>query len=188
MALREALAPSPSRAAFALAAGEVERARRLPPDPALARRSLIAALLAYPLFVLLRLADAANGAASPLTLRLGLLDAGVFVIGWAGFALLSRPLARALGREALWPRYLALWNWCNLIQYLLLLAGTLPALLRWPPLLSETAGLVSFFWAIWVEWLATRVGLALAPLPAALITLLDLLFGFTLATLTEGLG
>lgn len=183
MAPREALAPTGWRAALALAAGEMERARRLPADPGLARRSLIAALLAYPLFVLLRLADAASGASVPLTPHLALLDAGVFVTGWAGFALLSRAIAQALGRAALWPRYLVLWNWCNFIQYLLLLAGSLPTLLHAPALLAETAALVSFFWSVWVEWLATRVGLALAPLPAALITLLDLLFGFALATL-----
>jgi hypothetical protein len=188
MALREALVPSGWRAALALAAGEIERARRLPPEPHLARRSLIALPLAYPLFLLQRLADAATGAAAPLTLANGLRDAGVFVIGWAGFALLSRRLAQALGREALWPRYLVLWNWCNFIQYVLLLAGTLPALLGLPPMVGETAALVSFFWAIWVEWLATRVGLALSPLPAALITLLDLLFGFILASAAGLLG
>ena len=59
-----------------------------------------------------------------------------YVIDWAGFALLTRWLAGTVGRGHVWPRFIAVWNWCNVIQYLLLVAAALPPLLGLPDIVG----------------------------------------------------
>ena len=50
-----------------------------------------------------------------------------------------------------------MWNWCNVVQYLLLVLAGLPLLLGAPDWIDQTAGLVALGWALWLEWFAARV-------------------------------
>lgn len=175
------------RIAALLAAGRPDGIAGIEPGMAGARQSFLAALLSFPLFVLLRFLDWSEGGIPPHPGHAAALDMLGFVAGWAGFALLTRPLVAAIGRAPLWPRYLAVWNWCNFAQYVLLSLGALPELLGAPPLVQQTAALVTFGWAIWLEWYGTRLALAIGGLPAALFTLLDLAIGVALAGLSDAL-
>lgn len=97
-----------------------------------------------------------------------------YAIGWVGFAVLSHTLALALGRGASWPRFIAAWNWCNVVQYLLAIGGLLPTLLGVPGPFGAVAFLVSLFWSIWLEWFATRLTLGLNGVGAAAFVGIDL--------------
>jgi hypothetical protein len=183
------------RAALLLAQGDPAGLRLLdagqqPADQgaATARRSFWAMALCLPLFAALRLLDWTQGG---MPRRLGhavALEAGSFVIGWVGFLLLSRPLAAWFGRAGRWPRYVAVWNWCNVAQYALLAASELPALLGAPLWAQQMAALVAVFWAIWLEWFATRLALELGLWTAALLTALDIGLGAGLSALTTFLS
>jgi hypothetical protein len=87
-----------------------------------------------------------------------------------------------------WPRYVAVWNWCNVAQYALLAASELPALLGAPLWAQQMAALVAVFWAIWLEWFATRLALELGLWTAALLTALDIGLGAGLSALTTFLS
>jgi len=106
-----------------------------------------------------------------------------YAVDWAGFALLSREVARAMGRLNVWPRYIAAWNWCQVAQYLLLVAASLPPLLHLPDIVGETTWLVASGWALWIEWYATKLALGIGGLPAAGMVLL----GFALLALIQAL-
>ncbi len=173
------------RTAALLAAGRADGVTGIEPGLAGARRSFLAAPLSLPLFFLLRLLDWSEGALPPHPGHAAALDVLGFVAGWAGFALLTRKLVAAIGRGPLWPRYLAVWNWCNFAQYVLLALGAVPEFLGAPAIMQQTAALVTFGWAIWLEWYATRMALAIGGLPAALFTLLDLAIGIALAGLAD---
>jgi hypothetical protein len=178
------------QAALLLARGRSDGIRLLAAgdEPALATaaRSFWAAAVCLPAFVCLQLIEepglpphAAHGFALQL---LG------YVIDWAGFALLTRWLAGTLGRAGAWPRFIAAWNWCNVIQYLLLVAASLPRLLGLPTVVGETASLVATGWALWLEWYATRLALEVTPLQAAGLVVLDEALGFALLAVIQGLG
>ncbi len=173
------------RTAALLAAGRPAGIAGIEPGLAGARRSFLAAFLSFPLFVLLRLLDWSEGGLPPHPGHVAVLDGLGFVVGWAGFALITRPLVGAIGRAPLWPRYLAVWNWCNFAQYVLLAFGAMPEILGAPAIVQQTAALVTFGWAIWLEWYGTRLALAIGGVPAALFTLLDLAIGIALAGLTD---
>jgi hypothetical protein len=161
-----------------------------PPETemAVAARSFWAVALCLPAFLCLHLLDWATGTVPPAPARELLLDLLGYGIGWVGFALLSHKLAGTMGRGQLWPRFITVWNWCNVVQYLMLVAAGLLALLGLPPLLSQTIWLVAMGWALWLEWYATRLALAIPAGPAAALVGLDFALGLFLVAVTGAAG
>ena len=176
------------QAAWLLARGRPEGARLLsvPPADALAAaaRSFWAAPLCLPAFVCLHVIGWMESGLGAFPARGFALDLLGFVIGWAGFALLTRGLAARLGRQALWPGFITAWNWCNVLQYMLLVAAALASLLGLPDVVAETAWLAAMGWALWLEWFATRLTLAVPALTAVALVALDFSIGLMLVALT----
>jgi len=115
------------------------------------------------------------------------LDLLSYVIGWIGFALLSRPVVEAMGAAPHWPRFIVVWNWCNVVQYLLLVVASVPGLLGAPGLVQQAVSLVAIGWALWLEWFAIKLALEVST-PAALgLVGLDLSIGLALTALGQGL-
>jgi hypothetical protein len=179
--------PAGLRAALRLARGRADGIELLG-DPAdampAAIRSFWAAALCLPAFIALRLAALpAEGDATAIAIGFG-RDLAGFVIGWAGFALASHRVAGMIGRSAQWPRFITLWNWCNFVQYMMLVLSTLPGLFGLPDLLGETVWLVAIGWALWLEWFATRLALGLPGLAAAGLVALDVSIGLLISGFT----
>jgi hypothetical protein len=105
-----------------------------------------------------------------------------------GFALLTRPLVASLGRLPRWPRYITVWNWCNVLQYVALTVAELTEPLGMPALLVQTAWLVAVGWALWLEWFATKLALDIGGLPAAGLVGLDVMLGLLIVGFTASLG
>jgi hypothetical protein len=174
-------------AAWLLAWGRSDGVALLAPPPeraaALAARSFRALPLCLPAFLCLHLigwAQAGPGVQPGLDFAHDLLG---FVVGWLGFAVVTHGLAGRLGRAAHWPLFITLWNWCNLLQFLMLVAAALPALFGLPVVVAETAWLVALGWALWLEWFATRLTLAVPGTVAAALVLLDVSIGMALSAL-----
>jgi hypothetical protein len=144
-----------------------------------AARSFWAAALCLPAFVCLQLIDWAQPPGLPAhaghELALDLLG---YVIDWSAFALVTRWLAGTMDRSARWPTFIAVWNWCNVVQYLLLVVASLPSLLGAPDIVGETTWLVATGWALWLEWYAARLTLDITRLQAVGLVLIDLAMGF----------
>jgi hypothetical protein len=164
------------QAAFLLARGHPDALAHVETGLDGAARSFVAALICLPGFLCLRLFSWLDGGLPPRVGHALGVDLLSYVIGWAGFALISRGLARQLGALDRWPRYIAAWNWCSVAQYSLLVAAGLPGLLGAPEFLQQTFGLVALGWALWLEWYATRLALEIDVLPAIGIVVLDFTF------------
>ncbi|TCZ59873.1 hypothetical protein [Roseicella aquatilis] len=111
-----------------------------------------------------------------------------YVAAWAGFALLSLPMAESQGRRADWPRFIAAWNWANAVQYLVLLALTLPAVLGLPELLAGGLWLAAFGYALWLEWFVTKGALRLPGGTAVLFVALDVMLNIFIRGFVTRLG
>jgi hypothetical protein len=177
------------QAALMLARGRSEGIALLAADPeaeaAAASRSFWAIVLSLPAFVALHLLDWAQSGLPPHAAHRFALDLLGYGIGWVAFALLSHRLAAMLDRSARWPRFIAAWNWCNVIQYLMLVVGTaLPQLLGLPDIVQQTAWLVAMGWALWLEWYATRLALGVLGMQAAALVAADFAIGLFLLGLT----
>jgi hypothetical protein len=171
-------------AALLLARGRPEGLRHADSDVAGAARSFWAIAVALPAFICLRLLGGSGGAVPAHDFALDLLS---YIIGWIGFALLSRPVVEAMGAAAHWPRFIVLWNWCNVVQYLLLVLASVPGLLGAPGLLQETVSVVAIGWALWLEWYAIKLALEVSTLAALGLLGLDLSIGLALTALGQGL-
>ena len=118
------------QAAFLLVRGRADGLRFVNADARAVARSFWAIALCLPADLCVQLIGWATEATPerpmlpPHGAHALALEMLVFVIPWLAFAVLSHGAARLLGREALWPRYIACWNWCSVAQVLLLVAAT----------------------------------------------------------------
>ncbi len=149
-------------------------------------RSFWALPLALPGFVFLHLVglQEAGQAATGRGFAMALLG---FVIGWLGFPLLVHMLAVRTGRGRLWPGFVAIWNWCSLVQQVMLASAVLPSLLGLPTFISQVSWLVALGWAIWLEWFALQLTLTLRGRAAAALVVMDIALGLTITSLAASL-
>ena len=172
------------RAISLLTFGRADGIRAFTNDVSATRRSFVTAIFSLPIFILFHMLDWLAGVGPLDPPRLMVLDLLTFPISWAGFALISLPLVRALKVEPQWPRYITAWNWSNFAQYVLLFVTSIPAVLHVPPIATETCALVGYGWALWLEWFVTRLVLNLSPTGAALLVAVDVGFSAVVSLVT----
>ena len=168
------------QAAWLFARGRSDGLRYLAPDQAGTARSFWALPLTLPAAICLRLmAWVQFGLPPQAGHEIGLELLG-FVVGWLGYAVLTFHLLRFIGMEQRWPRFIIAWNWCNVIENLLLVGGGIPGLLGAPAVVSQAMQLFAIGWALWVEWFAIRLSLQANALIAAWLVVLDQALGLLL--------
>lgn len=171
------------RGALMLARGRPMGIALMPITADAAGRSFWAAVLCLPFFLVLRLLLGDQA----LTGRLAVAEVIGFVAGWAAYGLATLPLARACGREALWPRFLATWNWVSLVQYAIILALSL-VVGELPGWLAQGAQLAGLGYALWLQWFATGLALQVAGRHAVAFVLLDLMIGLLMSSVVTDLA
>ncbi len=149
-----------------------------------AARSFWAAALCLPAFVCLDLLGWLSGGAPRHPGHALAADLLTWAIGWVGFALLSHRIAGLAGKQDRWWRFIAVWNWCNVAQYMLTVASALPEAFGAPSWISQLASLVAVGWALWIEWFATRLALDLPGTAAAALVALDFGLGLLLTAIS----
>jgi hypothetical protein len=111
----------------------------------------------------------------------------VFVLGWLVFVEVTHRLAPMIGRAERWGRFIAVWNWCNVVEGVLVLIGGIPGTFGAPAMVDQACTLIMIGWALWLEWYATRLALAVGPLTAVWLVLLDQSIGIFLAAVAIAL-
>jgi hypothetical protein len=112
----------------------------------------------------------------------------VFVLGWLIFVEVTHRLAPVVGRAERWGRFIALWNWCNVIEGVLVVVGGIPGMLGAPAVIDQVCELVTIGWALWLEWYVARLALGVGPLAAAATVSIDQSIGIILASLAMALS
>ena len=171
------------QAAFLLARGRPDGIQLVGTDAHGARRSFWAIALCLPAVLCLRLIAWIGPGMQPNAGHALALDLLIFVVGWLAFVVLSYHVAPLLGRRNRWARYITVWNWCSVVENLLLVIGSVPGLLGAPPVVDEAVQLFTLGWALWLEWYSTRLALDVGGLTAAGLVLLDESLGLILAAI-----
>jgi hypothetical protein len=152
-------------------------------------RSFSAAFVCLPAFLAMRLFAWAGSGAPPGGVLRGLAAELIgYTIAWIGFALVSLPMAQGWGRRDAWPRFIAAWNWTNVVQYLVLLALAVPGALGAPAGLASALTLAGLGYAVWLEWFVARHALGVDGAKAALLVAVDLAIGLFLSGLIRTLS
>ncbi len=155
-------------------------------DEGAALRSFFAALLVFPVFLLLlpfhiTPEELEQGSA----LRVFLVETIGYIVNWVAFPLAMLWITRLLRREALWAEYVTIYNWAQLLEYGFVLATV--ALLEFGIL--PQFGIDWFLRAVTslYEWFIARTVLRIAGTPAAMIVLVDLVMSESLSRITAAL-
>jgi hypothetical protein len=107
----------------------------------------------------------------------------VFILGWMVFVEVTHRLAPLIGKADRWGRFIALWNWCNVIEGVLVVVGGIPGTFGVPAIVDQACELVTIGWALWLEWYATRLAFGVTTMTALWLVLLDQSIGIFLASL-----
>ena len=169
------------RGILLLARGRAEGAALLPASLEGARRSFWVAVLCLPIFLLLD----SSFTTSP---RAAVASLTGYVVGWPAYALAALAVCRSLGREALWPRLVATWNWSNLLQYLIMLAITLFSVMPLPAWTQEVITIAGIGYALWLQWFAARSALQVSGVTAAGFIVLDLVLSLLVSGVVTDLA
>ncbi len=176
------------RAAAHMLIGDTAALDLISTDAAGLRHSFLAAALCLPADAAVRWIDWRNqGMPAPLWHAIG-IDLAAFPIGWAGFLLLCRPLLGFVNLTGAWPRLAAVWNWCNVAQYAVMLAGTVFELCGAGAFTLNVVGLVTLFWGCWIEFRVLRPVLCGGAALAGTVVGLDVAIGISLQLVTASLG
>ena len=136
-------------------------------------RSFWAILFCLPMVLYIATVDWPDGALPAHAVLLLVRHAMVFVVAWLGFAAFSHRMAPRVGRAHLWPRMIVAWNWCGVPENLLVFLGVLPGAMGAPHIVDQAAQVVTFGWALWIEWFAIRLAFGAGPLLAAWLVMVD---------------
>jgi hypothetical protein len=170
-------------AAFRLARGEPDGAVTMMGDRNTIVRSFWAIALCLPSVVCRLLMSWTTTGLPRGAMHLAAREVIVFILGWLVFVELTHRLAPMIGRADRWGRFIAVWNWCNVIEGALVVLGGIPGALGAPSIVDEAFELVTIGWALWLEWYATRLTFGVSGLTAAWLVLLDQSIGIFLASL-----
>lgn len=170
-------------AALQLARGRTDGVVLLPDDRATIIRSFWSIALCLPSVICRLLLSWADVGIPDHAAHLAARELVVFVLGWLVFVEVTHRIAPMIGQAERWGRFIVAWNWCNVIEGLLVVAGGIPGLLGAPPIIDQAAELITVGWAIWLEWYATRLSFGVKPLTAVWLVLLDQSIGIMLASL-----
>jgi hypothetical protein len=107
-----------------------------------------------------------------------------FLVGWLLFVWVSHSIATTVNRSAQWPRFIAIWAYCSVVENTIVAIGGLPGALGAPSIIDQAAGLATAGWAFWLEWYAIRLSLQVGPLLAAALLIVD--FGIGIVTMLVG--
>jgi hypothetical protein len=172
-------------AALLFARGQPAGLTLIAPGLESARHSFLAAIICLPVLFVVRFHGWAMQGAPPNGVTIALAAELVgYTLGWVAFALVSRAMAQQAGRERDWPRFIAAWNWSNLVLYALLILLMVPSVLGLPGWIGNALGLAALGYAMWLEWFVTRLSLNLPGPVAVLFVLLDVALGQFLASIT----
>ena len=105
----------------------------------------------------------------------------IFVLGWLVFVEVTHRLAPIIGKAERWGRFIAVWNWCNVIEGVLVIIGGVPGIVGAPAIVDQASELVMIGWALWLEWYAARLAFGVGALNAVGLVLLDQSIGIMLA-------
>lgn len=168
--------------ALRLASGHSDGIERFGKDMRSAARSFWAAAVAFPIYAATVVLSWQQERWPIAVGHAAALEALIYLVSWAGYAVISHALLGTMGLQQRWPRFIAVWNWINVVQYVLLLLAAVPGAAHAPALLTETCLLVAQGWALWLEWYAIRLSLDVSGLQAALVMAPDVILGLCIAT------
>jgi hypothetical protein len=144
-------------------------------------RSFWAAAVVAPPYLLLLAIELSGVPIHSGPMRVVLVEAVAYVIGWTAFPVAMFYLCEAIGRQDRYIRYIVAANWATVLQVsLYLLVSAVIAIGILPGALALAASLATHLALAVYAWFIARVGLLVSPAGAAGIVALDIAISLAL--------
>jgi hypothetical protein len=148
-------------------------------------RSFQAAVIAAPGYALFVALQLASYELSSGPVRIFLVEAIAYVIRWVAFPLVVWYVAQFLSRSDRYYRYMAAYNWAQLLVVALFLVITAVAKEGlFPSPVGEALSVLAMVASLAYQWFITRAGLDIKGGAAAAIVMLDLIISLILNSVT----
>jgi hypothetical protein len=170
-------------AALRLARGRADGVVLVPGDRETIVRSFWSIALCLPSVIFRLLMSWSDTGIPPDAIHLVAREVIVFILGWLVFVEVTHKLAPMIGRAEQWGRFIAVWNWCNVVEGVLVVVGGVPGVLGAPAIVDQACELTAIGWALWLEWYGTRLAFGVGPTTAVGLVLLDQSIGIMLASI-----
>jgi hypothetical protein len=170
-------------AALRLARGRADGVVLVADDRKTIGRSFWAIALCVPLVICRLLMSWADTGIPAGAVHLAAREVIVFVVGWLVFVEVTHRIAPMIGRAERWGRFIVVWNWCNVVEGVLVILGGIPGTFGAPAIVDQVCVLITIGWALWLEWYATRLAFGVTAVTAVGLVLLDYSIGIMLASL-----
>ncbi len=151
-------------------------------------KSFFAAAIVAPGYALILLFDLSQVEIEAGALRIFLVQACAFVIGWTAFPIAVHQVCELIGKKEAFIGYIVAFNWSKVIQIAVFLPVIgLVALDILPGPWSELLRWAVLFLILGYEWLITRTALGVSATGAVGFVVLDLVIDLIIHTVTIGM-
>ncbi len=151
-------------------------------------KSFFAAALIAPAYLLLVAIDLSDRGTSAGALRLLIVHASAYTLGWTVYPIITRSICQAIGRDAAYVSFIVAFNWSQVIQMIVYL----------PVVVLGVLGLIPEGASAWVhilvysvilayQWFVTRTTLDVTPFAAVGFVALDLMLSIVITGMADGM-
>ncbi len=151
-------------------------------------RSFAAAALVAPLYAMMLVQSFAAGHLPGHPLRVALIEAIAYVIGWVVFPLVMAWLVKVFEREERYIGYIVAYNWAAVLQnglFLPLVMATETGGTPGDP--AQALVMVALVMIMVYDWFIARTALDIPASTAAGLVILDLVLGLLVSTVANGM-
>jgi len=151
-------------------------------------KSFFAAVLIAPAYMALVAIDMAEREVSAGALRLLVVHASAYTLGWTVYPTVTRAVCQAIGRDGAYVGFIVAFNWAQVIQMIVYLPIiVLGALGLIPEGASALLHVIVYSVILAYQWFVTRTALDISPLGAAGFVGLDLVISILVTGMADGM-
>ncbi len=151
-------------------------------------KSFFAAALIAPAYLALVAIDLGERETSAGALRLIIVHASAYALGWTVYPVVTRAVCQAIGRDSAYISFIVAFNWSQVIQMIVYLPIIVLGAIGLIPE-GATALLHVFVYSLILayQWFVTRTALDIRPLAAVGFVALDLVISIVITGMADGM-
>ena len=151
-------------------------------------KSFFAAALIAPAYLLLVAIDLSERGTSAVALRLLIVHASAYTLGWTVYPIITRAICQAIGRDAAYVSFIVAFNWSQVIQMIvyfpIIILGILGLI---PEGMSAWLHILIYSVVLAYQWFVTRTALDISPFAAVGFVALDLMLSIVVTGMADGM-
>jgi len=151
-------------------------------------KSFFAAALIAPAYLALVAIDLSERGTSAGALRLLIVHASAYTLGWVVYPIITRAICQSIGRDNAYVSFIVAFNWAQVIQMIVYLPVVVLGLLGLiPEGMSGWLHVLVYSLILAYQWFVTRTALDITPFAAVGFVALDLILSIVIQGMADGM-